>query len=74
MSNPIAQALRATVFVGNYIPAHDETFDLAEEIGDRLEKFRTYIEGVRDAEQAQNALEELAEAIKYACTQKAVTP
>jgi hypothetical protein len=48
-----------TVLAGAYIPAHDKTFDLAEEIGNMLDAFRSYVTQVRDAEQAANATEEL---------------
>lgn len=48
-----------TVLNGSFIPAHDMTFDLAESIGNLLDAFRSYVEQVRDAEQADNAVEEL---------------
>lgn len=53
----------AVAFAGNYIPAHDQTIDLAEEIGERLDAFQAYITEVRDAEQAHNATVELLSAL-----------
>lgn len=49
----------ATVLGGSFIPAHDQTFDIAAAIGGQLEQFRAYVAEVRDAEQADNATEEL---------------
>ena len=48
-----------TVLLGRTIPAHDETFDLAESIGKQLDEFRAYIAEVRDAGQADAAVAEL---------------
>ena len=36
------------VLVGNSLPAHDEVFDLAEQIGDAVGTVRTYDEQGRD--------------------------
>lgn len=49
----------STVLGGAYIPAHDQTFDIAEAIGRHLDAFRSYVAEVRDAEQADNAVQEL---------------
>ena len=62
----ITGVLAYAVLAGNFIPAHDETFDLAEKIAKDLAAFRKYVAGVRDAAQADDALLELAEAIKSA--------
>jgi hypothetical protein len=51
-----------TVFMGDNIPAHDETHDLAELIGSKLDEFRDYVESVRDADQADDAVVELLQA------------
>lgn len=59
MSAQFAAVGTATVLGGDYIPAHDQTFDLAESIGTQLDAFRAYVTEVRDAEQADNAVEEL---------------
>lgn len=55
----------AAVLVGDNIPAHDETFDLAESIGAKLDEFREYIASVRDAEQADAAVKELLETLLH---------
>ncbi len=55
--------LIGAVFTGNSIPAHDETFDLAEKIGLDLKAFHAYVASVRSPKQADEALVELAEAI-----------
>ena len=52
-----------TVLAGDFIPAHDQTFDLAAAIGGLLDQFRDYVTEVRDAEQADNATEELLAAL-----------
>lgn len=54
-----AAVATATVFLGNTIPAHDETFDLAESIGSQLDAFREYVAEARDAQQADAAVTEL---------------
>lgn len=48
-----------TVLAGRSIPAHDETMDLAESIGQQLDAFRSYIASVRSEEQADDAVKEL---------------
>lgn len=53
----------STVITGDYIPAHDETTDLAEAIGEKLDAFRAYVASVRDAEQAEGATAELLAAL-----------
>lgn len=62
----ITDTLAYAVFAGNSIPSHDMTHDLADEIGARLEAFRTYVTEVRSAEQATDALTELGTAIASA--------
>lgn len=57
-----AEVATPTVLGGAFIPAHDMTFDLAESIGNLLDAFRAYVEQVRDAEQANNAVTELLRA------------
>lgn len=47
------------VTLGNYLPAHDPVFDIAEKISVEVERLREYITAVRDAEQANNAVREL---------------
>lgn len=51
-----------TVFMGNNIPSHDETHDLAELIGAKLDEFRDYVASVRDSDQADDAVVELLQA------------
>lgn len=53
----------STVLAGRFIPAHDETFDIAESIGGQLEAFREYVARVRDESQADNAVAELLTAL-----------
>lgn len=53
-----AVALHAAL-VGNHIPAHDEVFDLAEQIGETVGKLHDYIADVRNVDQADAAIEEL---------------
>jgi hypothetical protein len=57
-----AKVAAPTVLGGDFIPAHDQTFDLAEEIGNKLDAFRAYVTEVRDAAQADDAVEELLKA------------
>jgi hypothetical protein len=52
-----------TVLMGDYIPSHDETHDLAESIGGQLDAFQTYVANVRDDEQAEGAVAELLTAL-----------
>ena len=59
MSFPYTATAVTTVIIGRAIPAHDETMDLAEVIGQKLDEFRNYIESVRSAEQADEAVKEL---------------
>lgn len=59
MTTAFTTVATATVLGGDFIPAHDQTFDLAESIGAQLEQFREYVTEVRDAEQADNAVTEL---------------
>lgn len=59
---PFAAVGTATVLAGAYIPAHDETFDLAESIGEQLDEFRAHIAKERDAKQADAAVTELLKA------------
>jgi hypothetical protein len=54
-----ASVATATVLGGSYIPAHDQTIEIAEIIGRHLDAFREYVASVRDAEQADNAVIEL---------------
>jgi hypothetical protein len=51
------------VVLGNTIPAHDETMDLAEAIGQKLDEFRAYVASVRSEEQADSAVKELLTAL-----------
>jgi hypothetical protein len=51
-----------TVLMADYIPSHDETHDLADEIGAKLDEFRDYVASVRDEDQAADAVRELLEA------------
>lgn len=62
----LTEALTYTVLVGGSIPAHDATFDFAEEIAEALAAFHGYVALVRDVEQADAALLELADAIQSA--------
>jgi hypothetical protein len=63
MSFPFTATAVTTVIMGDNIPAHDETLDLAETIGQKLDEFREYITSVRDAEQAHDAVKELLAAL-----------
>lgn len=58
-STSFATVATATVLGGDFIPAHDQTFDIAEAIGRHLDEFRKYVAEVRDPEQADNAVTEL---------------
>lgn len=57
-----AEVSGPTVFMADYIPSHDETHDLADEIGAKLDEFRAYVASVRDEDQAADAVRELLEA------------
>jgi hypothetical protein len=59
MASPYTAEAVGIVLIGRAIPAHDETMDLAEAIGQKLDEFRNYIESVRSAEQADEAVKEL---------------
>ena len=61
--NQLKSMATGTVFGGMMIPAHDETFDLAEVIGQKLDAFREYVASVRDEEQAEMATAELLTAL-----------
>lgn len=63
-----------TVLMGNYIPAHDKTFELALEVGNYLDAFRGYVAQVRDEEQADNAVHELLAAFTAEATKKGPPP
>jgi len=63
MSSPFTATAVITVVMGNNIPAHDETMDLAESIGQKLDEFRSYIASVRDDAQADAAVKELLAAL-----------
>ena len=52
----------STVLGGSFIPAHDQTFDIAESIAKQLDAFREYVTEARDALQADDAVQELLEA------------
>lgn len=62
MAKKFVDVAGPTVFMGDNIPSHDETHDLAEVIGTKLDEFRDYVESVRDAEQADDAVVELLQA------------
>lgn len=49
----------SAVVMGQNIPAHDETCDIAESIGQQLDAFRAYVASVRSEEQADEAVKEL---------------
>lgn len=63
MSFPFTAIAVTTVIMGDNIPAHDETLDLAETIGQKLDAFRAYVASVRDDEQAGDAVKELLAAL-----------
>lgn len=65
MSNFKAVAT-STVFAGMAIPAHDQTFDLAESIGAQLDTFREYVASVRNEAHADAAVKELLAAFMSA--------
>ena len=52
-----------TTLMGDYIPSHDETHDLAGSIGAQLDAFQAYVASVRDEEQAEGAVAELLTAL-----------
>jgi len=53
-----------TVLVGYSLPAHDEVFDLAEQISDKVSELHTYVTSVRSLDQADDAVKELLDALK----------
>ncbi len=63
MDITITMPLKGAVFAGDYIPAHDEMFDIAEEVGTSLAKLHAYVAKVRDLQQANAALVEFGQAI-----------
>lgn len=63
MPSPFTATAVTTVVMGDTIPAHDETIDLAEIIGQKLDEFRKYVASVRDVEQADAAVRELLTAL-----------
>lgn len=63
---PLCAEAVVIALMGDNIPAHDETLDLAEEIGRDLDKFQHYITDVRDADQAKAAVIELLEKLLVA--------
>jgi hypothetical protein len=69
----IPSVLSNVVGLGDFIPAHDETFDLAEEIAQKLQAFLAYVTEARDAEQAEGALAELGQAIAIATNARPTT-
>jgi hypothetical protein len=74
MSGRFAKVATPTVLSGSFIPAHDMTFDIAESIGNLLDAFRSYVEQVRDAEQADNAVEELLAAFLSEAHERGASP
>lgn len=54
------------VFIGDYLPAHDEVFDLAEAIAARCFELHDYVSRVRSPEQATLAVRELLTALATA--------
>lgn len=56
-------AATTAVTMGDYIPMHDQTFDLAEGIAEQLQEFRQYVASVRTEEQADLAVTELLTAL-----------
>jgi DNA-binding ferritin-like protein len=63
-----------TVLSGAFIPAHDMTFDIAEAIGRMLDRFQKYVTEARDAEQADNATEELLTAFLNEAQKRDASP
>lgn len=47
------------VVVGGSLPAHDEVFDLSEEVARTLNRLHAYVTSVRSSEQADDAVAEL---------------
>ena len=63
MSSPFTATAVTTAIVGNAIPAHDETIDFAEAIGQKLDAFHAYVTSVRSESQADAAVKELLAAL-----------
>lgn len=63
MAIDFIQRATATVFSGSYIPSHDETHELAEQIAGLVGQFHAYVMSVRDGDQADNAVAELLGAL-----------
>jgi len=63
MSFPFTATAVTTVIMGDSIPAHDETMDLAESIGQKLDEFHAYVAKVRGDAQANDAVKELLTAL-----------
>jgi hypothetical protein len=63
MPSPYTATAVTTAILGAAIPAHDETLDLAEAIGQKLDAFRAYVASVRSEEQADEAVKELLTAL-----------
>ena len=63
MASPLTATAVTTAVMGDNIPAHDETIDLAESIGQQLDAFREYIVTVRNREHADAAVVELLTAL-----------
>lgn len=68
MSFPYTATAITTAVIGASIPAHDETIDLAESIGNQLDAFHKYVASVRSTEQADEAVKELLTALLEADT------
>lgn len=66
MAEKFQRAAATAVWLGRYIPSHDETHDLAEGIGKQLDEFRAYIAEARTPEQADEAVKELIQALAAA--------
>jgi hypothetical protein len=62
----IAGDLQNAVLLGDFIPDHDKTWNLASEVGLRLQEFHAYVTEVRDRPQADDALTELGKHITTA--------
>lgn len=63
MASPFTATAVTTVIIGRTIPAHDETMDLAEAIGQKLDEFRAYVARERSEAQADEAVKELLTAL-----------
>jgi len=63
MAKEFEQRANTAVFIGDFLPAHDATFDIAEQVAEALGRLHRYITEVRDEEQATNAVNELLDAL-----------